>query len=142
MGTLTVEACVLGMVICTPLFSRSGQQHAYTSPWTLARVVLPPNTEFVRWTGTDGGSFRGDMAVDTISIDDTSIPPVAQPTSAPTSSPTAPTASPTNAPTPAPIQQPVHRNSCFSPLPFMGTLHSISGISVGATSISDGGNDM
>ena len=67
MGTLSVQA-LSSVNSWTSVWSKSGQQQAsQTSPWLNSGMVhLLRGTTRVRFAGTQGGSYTGDMAVDTV----------------------------------------------------------------------------
>eukprot|EP01047_Picozoa_sp_COSAG01_P017191 COSAG01_NODE_904_length_12843_cov_83.351146_2_plen_2267_part_00 len=66
MGSLSVEARVNGTWAATG-WSLKGNQHTSDSaPWTQVAVNLPMGTNQVRFKGTDGTSWAGDMAVDSV----------------------------------------------------------------------------
>ncbi len=79
MGTLSVEVSMDAGGTWTPLFSRTGQQHAdETSPWLQESINLDAyvgNTINLRFNGQVGTTFRSDMAIDNISIIATSSTP-------------------------------------------------------------------
>ena len=79
MGTLALEAFDGG--VWRPVWSISGQQHAgHASAWTQKRIDLSGRTvEKVRFKGTTGAGYRGDMAIDqvTVTTGEGSGPPVA-----------------------------------------------------------------
>jgi len=84
-GTLRLQSCTtFAALTCNTLWTRTGQQHSSLSdPWSIAAVVLPQNTVSVRWVGIRGTSFTGDIAVDTITIGQGSVPVTAAPTNPP-----------------------------------------------------------
>jgi hypothetical protein len=68
MGTMTVEATTNGQK-WTTVWQRTGQQHSgQKDQWLGTGVTLPPGTRRVRFGGTKGVSWQGDMAIDTINI--------------------------------------------------------------------------
>jgi hypothetical protein len=90
-GTLSVSACPASGA-CSVLWTLTGQQQTTSAAaWRVAVVNLPSNTVTVQWSGTQGTSFTGDMAIDTIRV-------VQGNTLSPTSAPTAPTGAPTIGP--------------------------------------------
>jgi WD40 repeat protein len=65
MGILSVETQVHGR--WSTLWSKRGQQHRVDgASWTKARAVLPKGTTRVRFKGTKGHSYTGDMCIDTV----------------------------------------------------------------------------
>jgi hypothetical protein len=67
MGVLSVETNVQGR--WSTVWSKRGQQHSSQSAsWTHATVKLPSGTSQVRFKGTKGSSYTGDMSVDTVSF--------------------------------------------------------------------------
>jgi hypothetical protein len=68
MGTLSVQA-LIGNAWGQDAWSRQGQQHAAQStPWTAASVTLPTDAVQLRFKGTRGNSWAGDMSIDLITI--------------------------------------------------------------------------
>ena len=73
MGTLALEVSPDNGSTWLQLWSKTGQQHSSeTAPWTQATVSLCPfaglSTVQIRFAGTRGNGFAGDMAVDNVSI--------------------------------------------------------------------------
>jgi hypothetical protein len=67
MGTLSVEAFTSGR--WQTVWSRSGeQQPSQTSSWMMASVSLLRNATQVRFKGTKGSSYTGDMSVDSVTL--------------------------------------------------------------------------
>eukprot|EP01047_Picozoa_sp_COSAG01_P017230 COSAG01_NODE_908_length_12794_cov_119.794171_2_plen_1484_part_00 len=66
MGVLSLENYATKW---STLWSKRGQQHSSTSAaWTHASVKLPPGTTRVRFKGTKGSSYTGDMSVDSVTF--------------------------------------------------------------------------
>ncbi|MFC7443883.1 hypothetical protein C7H62_0046 [Mesoflavibacter sp. HG96] len=73
MGTLNVDLSTNnGTTYPVNLFTRTGQQHTGSNTaWTQANIDLSPyigQTITIRISGTTGGNFRSDMAIDDISL--------------------------------------------------------------------------
>jgi hypothetical protein len=67
MGSLSVETHSGGN--WTSVWIKSGQQHtSQTASWKHATVDIAAGADQLRFKGVKGASFRGDMAVDTITI--------------------------------------------------------------------------
>jgi hypothetical protein len=69
MGELSVMTKTNGRWSTTKRWSRRGQQHSrQTSGWSTATVTLPARTTQLRFQGTRGSSYTGDMSVDGVTI--------------------------------------------------------------------------
>jgi hypothetical protein len=69
MGTMTVEAKVKGQKKWIVLWTKTGQQHSgQKDKWMSAGVKLPAGVSTVRFGGTRGTSWQGDMAIDTVAV--------------------------------------------------------------------------
>ena len=68
MGTLALEAFDGG--VWRPVWRITGQQHAgHASAWTQKRIDLSGRTvEKIRFKGTTGAGYRGDMAIDQVTV--------------------------------------------------------------------------
>ena len=76
MGTLSVEAKIGST--WTRVWSRTGQQQPLqTSPWASASVAFSKRAVQLRFKGTRGSSWTGDMCVDMVSIKDADDHPFA-----------------------------------------------------------------
>jgi hypothetical protein len=68
MGTLAVETTADGST-WTQLWNISGQQHSsYTSAWSSQSIHLPLAATGMRFVGTKGGGYQGDMSVDSVQL--------------------------------------------------------------------------
>jgi hypothetical protein len=72
MGTLSVEALKDGKWV--QVWSKTGRQHnAQADEWTSAQVTLPDCTQ-LRFKGTRGSSYLGDMCIDTVAYSSVPFP--------------------------------------------------------------------
>ena len=99
MGSLDLEASLNG-VDWTTFWTKSGDQG---DSWQMASATAPTNLLQVRLSGTVGGSYTSDLAIDDLVVfaDTTCTPPSPAPTIT-----IAPTSKPTVTPTPAPSVTP------------------------------------
>jgi hypothetical protein len=76
MGILSVEANVPGRALrWATLWSKHGQQHStQTHSWSSGSVGLPAGIDRVRFKGTKGSSYTGDMAVDSVTFSTSAAP--------------------------------------------------------------------
>jgi hypothetical protein len=69
MGELSVMTKTNGRWSTAKRWSKRGQQHSrQTSGWSTATVTLPARTTQLRFQGTRGSSYTGDMSVDGVTI--------------------------------------------------------------------------
>nr|VFK21728.1 MAG: Dermatopontin [Candidatus Kentron sp. LFY] len=67
MGTLAVEA--FDGSTWKQVWAISGQQHpSHSSPWTRKQIALSGIVHKVRFKGTTGSGYRGDMAIDQVTV--------------------------------------------------------------------------
>ena len=101
MGTLSVEVFTSSAQNWTTEFIKAGQQHsAADSAWSLGVVTLPKDPKMrLRFRGVrSGGDYKGDMAIDSVSIIGELTPP-----SPPPPSPLPPPTPPSPPPPPPPV---------------------------------------